>query len=239
MKAIVCSLLDSVMVLASGGWTNVELELVQTPQGLRVTSLQAKGTGTRAPKPLPKLGIEREHEALRLSDAFQELSDVLSDEGKHWHGGKATFERSAGFADLKLLGGGDKIVWFMRLEGQELDVLLFTDALFDALSGSEPAFELLQSSLKVTESSPMLELGRYTPEEFVWKWNQADERIRRITAVAAHPAGLSALWREWYACEEGFAWALCSHVCVALGARGLARVEAGSDVKLCAVLSPS
>ena len=237
LKAIACSVHDSVMVLAHGGWTQVELELVQTPHGLRVASLQTKGTGARAPKPLPKLGIEPKHEALRLSEAIDELSTLLAEQGKHWHGGKAVLERGVGATDLKLLGDDGRAVWFTRLGAHELDALLFSDALFDALLGSEAGFELLQGALKVTPESPMLELGRYDREEFVWVWNHAEPRVRSACAVESQPPGLSALWREAFACEEGFAWALCAHVCVALGARGLARVEEQGVVKLCAVTS--
>jgi hypothetical protein len=237
LKAIVCSVHDSVMVLAHGGWTHVDLELVPTPQGLRLAALQTKGTGTREPKPLPKLGIDRQHEALRVSEAVDELSERLAADGKHWHGGKATLERGSGSTDFKLLAAEGRAVWFTRLATEELDQLLVTDALFDALSGSEAGFDLLQGALKVHEKSALLELGRYVPEDFVWEWNHAAPRVRSVCAVDAKPPGLSALWRDVFACEEGFAWALCGHVCVALGARGLARVEEQGAIKLCAVTS--
>jgi hypothetical protein len=233
LKAIACSVHDSVMVLAHGGWSSVELELTATPHGLRLGALQTKGTGTRAPKPLPKLGIAPKHEALRLSEAVDELSQRLAAQGKHWHGGKMSVERGTGATDLKLLGDDGRAVWFTRLTSEELEQLLCTDTLFEALLGSEPGFELLQGALKVTPQSAMLELGRY--EEFVWNWNHADPNVRRICGVEGQPAGLAAFWRDAFACEEGFAWALCSHVCVALGARGLVRVHEGEVVKLCAV----
>jgi hypothetical protein len=226
---------DSVMVLAHGGWTSVELEILPTPHGLKLGSLQTTGTGTRAPKPLPKLGIATQHEALRLSEAIDELSTRLAAQGKHWHGGKATIERGAGATDLKLLGPDGRAVWFTRLTTQELEQLLVTDALFDALLGSEAGFELLQGTLKVTPQSKLLELGRY--EDFIWAWNHTEPNVRRICGVEGQPPGLSAFWRDAFACEEGFAWALCAHVCVALGAKGLARVEEGTVVKLCAVTS--
>jgi hypothetical protein len=236
LKAIACSIHDSVMVLAPGGWTSVELEVVDTPHGLRVASLQTKGLGAREPKPLPRLGIAREHEAVRLSEALDELAVMLAEQGKAtWPGGKATLQRGSGSSDLKLLGEGERAVWFSRLDAPELELLLFTDALFDALLGSEPGFELLQSQLEVTPQSALLELGRYDREEFVWVWNHAEPRVRSACAVESQPPGLSALWRDAFACEEGFAWALCSHLCVALGARGLARVEEQGAVKLCAV----
>lgn len=237
LKAIVCSAHDSVMVLAHGGWTHVELELVPSHHGLRLAALQTKGTGTREPKPQPKLGVDRQHEALRLSEAIDELSVRLAESGKHWHGGKATLERGTGSTDFKLLNPDGRAAYLTRLSADELDQLLVTDALFDALLGSEAGFDLLQGALKVSEKSALLELGRYAREDFVWEWNHQEPRVRGVCAVDAQPPGLSALWRDAFACEEGFAWALCSHVCVALGARGLARVEEQGAVKLCAVTS--
>jgi len=77
-------------------------------------------------------------------------------------------------------------------------------------------------------------VGSYTRENFLWVWGWAVEelaagccdRVRRVCAPEAAQPGLSALWREHFHCDEGFAWALAGHVMVAIGARGLVRVEA-------------
>lgn len=77
-------------------------------------------------------------------------------------------------------------------------------------------------------------LGQYVLDDFtwVWSWSQAPEddqrlaKLRRICTVDERAPGLSALWRPYFHCDEGFAWALASSVCVSLGARGLYRARA-------------
>ena len=231
LKAVLCSLFDSVMVLSPGGWTQVDLRVAPTPQGLKLAELSSRGEGSEEPRALPHVGIAREHEAMRFSEGIYELSMLLIPRGKHWHGGIARFERGHESADLKLLDG-DQTVWLGRLSREELDMLLFTDALFEALAGTEATFQLLQRQVKPGPN--LLDLGRYEPLAFDWRWNHADADVRRICTVEARPAGMSAFWRESFACDEGFAWALCSHLCVSLGARGLVRIE-GDPVRICAV----
>jgi hypothetical protein len=239
LKAIACSLHDSVMVLAPGGWTEVDLTLHATDRGLRLTSLSSKGEGARAPKPKPDLGIPKEHEALRLSDGLDELSHLLAEEGRHWHGGSARLERGADATDLKLLGEADRPVWFTRLERDELDQLLVTDALFEALTGTEAAFGLLQGALQADAGAALTELGRYQLDDYLWSWNHGEPDVRRLCGVETQPPGLSAFFRPRFACDEGFAWALCAHLVVSLGARGLQRVAQGRTVTLCAVRATS
>src|SRR5258706_15834159 len=94
------------MVLAAGGWTKVDLEVAQTPQGLKLASLSTRGEGANAPRAVPKLGIARDHEALRLSEGLEELSHLLTHQGKHWHGGAARCLRGPEPSDLELLAGG-------------------------------------------------------------------------------------------------------------------------------------
>ena len=56
------------------------------------------------------------------------------------------------------------------------------------------------------------------------------ERARRVV-TPTHPIWrdtgdvLSALWRDHFHCDEGFAWAIAAHVAVSIGARGLYRGE--------------
>lgn len=237
LDAITYSLHDSLMVLAPGGWKEVELEVVPTPQGLKLAALSTRGEGSAVPQPLPDLGVQREHEAARLSEGLTELQHMLGHTGKTWHGGKARIERGKEHTDFKLLDG-ERVVWLSRMPRAERDQLLFTDELFDALLGTERAFAQLQSTLTVDASATLLELGTYDREEFVWRWNHASPDVRRVCAVDAKQAGLSALWRAGFAADEGFVWAVCGHVCVALGARGAYRVENArhEPIKLCAVL---
>jgi hypothetical protein len=231
LKALSYSLHDSLMVLAPGGWTAVELEAVPTAHGLKLAALSTRGAGAKAPRPVPELGIAREHEAARASEALTELQHLLEHQGKRWPGGKARFTRGPEHADLQVLDG-ERVLWLQRLERKELDQLLITDALLEAVLGTQAAFEQLQASVKPGGQS--LELGIY--EEFVFRWNHDHPDVRRVCAADSRPEGLSAFWRPALACDEGFAWALCSHVCVSLGARGLLR-DGGPPVKILAATS--
>jgi hypothetical protein len=83
-------------------------------------------------------------------------------------------------------------------------------------------------------------LGQYLPAEFTWVWSWSQhsptepsvEAVRRICAPDQMPAGLSALWRPSYHCDEGFAWAVCGSVAVSLGARGLYRAAVENEAAL-------
>ncbi len=234
LKAIAYSLHDSLMVLAPPGWTAVDLDVVPAASGLKLAGLSARGDGAKAPRPAPKLGIAKEHEAQRISEALDELAHGLSHQGKRWLGGKARCRRGPEHSDVELLDG-ERVVWLSRLERAELDQLLVTDALLDALYGTERAFDDLQATLSVGEAPKLLELARYDREEFVLHWNHQQPDVRRLCAVEHQPPGLSAFWRPALACDEGFAWALCAHLVVSLGARGLIS-EGQSTIRLCAVL---
>ncbi|MBK7864018.1 MAG: hypothetical protein IPJ65_36520 [Archangiaceae bacterium] len=234
LKAIVYSLHDSLMVLAPGGWAQVELEVVPTRAGLKLAALSTRGEGAKAPRPSPELGISREHEAARLGEGLDELAHRLSHAGKTWLGGKARVRKGPDHADFELLDG-EKSVWLTRVSRAELDELLITDALLDAVLGTQAAFAGLQESLKVDEGAKLVELGTYEPDEFVFRWNHEHADVRRICGVESKPTGLSAFYRAGLACDEGFAWALCSHVVVAMGARGAYRMP-GELVRFSAVM---
>lgn len=76
-------------------------------------------------------------------------------------------------------------------------------------------------------------VGRYGEEDFSWTWGWVSaehrpgtsDRVHRVCAPETPGPGLSALWRDQFQCDEGFAWALAGHVAVAMGARGLFRAE--------------
>lgn len=254
-KPLVYALNDSLMLLAPSGWGRVELGLVRTPQGLRVTDLQTKGEGAKEPKPKPNLFVEPREEAQRLGEALTELEKEL--EGK-WRAGKVLVERpSTDFVDWKFLRDDGSVAWFTRLEKSEVQSLLITDDLFAAVSGTERAFHDLQGQLqqrlgKVTgfafdpahgvlrldRPQGSLELsaqvvGSYLPDVFTWMWSWSDEhaqaastgRVKRVCQPDLKPDGLAAFWRPHFHCDEGFSWALAGHVAVSLGARGLFRAQ--------------
>lgn len=200
LKALAFSLHDSLMLLAPPGWTKVELTILRTPQGLRVAELQTKGDGAKEPRPPPQLHVEPREEALRLSEALTELAQAL---GGRWVPGRVVVERpSSDFADWKLLRDDGSVAWFTRLEKSELQSLLITDDLFDALRGTERAFHELQGQLqqrlgKVTgfafdaragvlrldRPSGSIELpaqlvGSYLPDVFTWMWSWSDEEAQ-------------------------------------------------------------
>ncbi len=256
-KHLVYALHDCVMLLAPAGWTALDLRLSEHGGALRLAEIAAEGAGGTAPRPKPSLNVEPKAEAERLSEGLVELGHVLSHQGKAWDGAAVRVERGAGFVDWKLLRADGGVAWFIRLGQEELDQLLVTDALFDAVGGTERAFAALQERFeqrlgrvarfhydapaavltieregKATEL-PAQVVGRYFSDGFVWVWGWADrdapatasERVRRVCAPDAQPPGLSALWRDHFHCDEGFAWALAGHVVVSVGARGLYRAE--------------
>jgi hypothetical protein len=262
MRALTQALHDSLMVIAPPGWTQVELEVAASAQGLRLHALSARGDGAKEPPTRAPLNIDPKEEASRLGEGLTELSGLLAANGKRWHGGKVQITRGEGFVDWKLLQPDGSALWFTRLLREQLDALLFTDALFDLLRGTERAFSSLQHSFgqkvgkttshRYSEDDRILSLdksdgttarasaqlvGSYSRENFLWVWGWAvaevspecSERVKRICAPDAAQAGLSALWRDHFHCDEGFAWALSSHIAVSIGARGLVRAE---DVSL-------
>ncbi len=199
-KPLLFALHDSLMLLAPPGWTQVELSLVPTPAGLRVGELKAQGDKAKAPRARPQLHVDAAEEAQRLAEALGELASGLAATGKPWVPGAVRVERpSPDFADWKLLKPDGSVAWFNRLERTELDSLLITDALFDALAGSERAFHDLQGQLqqrlgRVTDfafdpANGMLRLtrlggevelpaqvvGSYLPDVFTWVWSWSDE----------------------------------------------------------------
>lgn len=254
---LLSELQDSLMVLAPRGWVRAELSLAATPEGLRLTSLQSKGEGARAPLPKPQLNIDPQHEAMRLSEGLTELATVLLEIDKRFEGGLAVIERGEDFVEWQLLRPDGKApLWLHRLDAKALEPLLFTEPLFDALAGTEQAFAALQERLEarvgVTRGHffdpvaqtlrldrelggpatvPAVPLGVWDLDAYSYSWSWAEdaprserlEQLRRICAPDAKPAGLSALWREHFHCDEGFAWALAAHLCVAIGGRGLYR----------------
>lgn len=264
LKGLLYALHDSLMLLAPGGWTSVTLRFA----GGRLTEVQTRGDGAKAPRPKPDLAVDPELEAHRLSQGVAELSHLLEHQGRHWTPGSIAVDRSDDFSDWKLIGPDGSTAWFTRLLRDELDALLVTDALFAALSGTERAFADLQAALdaklagypqwrydgrvltlergKASLELPAQLVGRYAAGSFTWSWGWAEpgvephsvDRVREICAPAARQAGLSAFWRERYQCDEGFAWALASHLSIAIGARGLYRGELpdGSSLVLAVML---
>lgn len=252
-KPLVYALHDSLMLLAEPGWGRIELGIAQTAQGLRVTELQMKGEGAKAPRPRPQLHVDTREEALRLSEALTELHALL---GNRWVPGRVLVERpNTTFADWKFLRSDGSVAWFTRLEQGELQSLLITDDLFDALVGTERAFHELQKllqerlgpvsgfafdpvhgMLRLDRGEGPLELpaqvvGSYLPDVFTWMWSWSDEaqasneKVRRVCQPDLKPDGLAAFWRPHFHCDEGFAWALAAHVAVSIGSRGLFRAQ--------------
>lgn len=199
-KPLLYALHDSLMLLAPPGWTQVDLQLVATAGGLRVGQLAAQGDKAKAPRPRPQLHVEPAEEAHRLAEALGELAAGLASQGKAWAPGAVRVERPSGeFADWKLLRPDGSVAWFNRLDRSELDSLLITDALFDALSGTERAFHDLQGQLqqrlgRVTDFAfdpahgmlklsrpagdvelPAQVVGSYLPDVFTWVWSWSDE----------------------------------------------------------------
>ncbi len=261
-QSILCALHDGLMLLAPRGWLVAELEIAPGP---RLASISAQGGGGAQPRPHPVLNFDPKEEAARFSDGLGELARTLEPQGKTWRGGKIAVERDDTHADWKLLDPSGAVVWLGRLEPAQLELLLNTDTLFTVLQGSERAFAMLQASLgqqlgeqvgwRDVEQGLELQaaggtqrwatepLGRFDTEHasFTWAWAEPElapraGRVRAICAPEARQPGLSALWRPHLHCDEGFAWALCGHAAVALGARGIFRAERNRQFDLHAMM---
>lgn len=206
-KPLLYALHDSLMLLAPPGWTQVTLSVVETPAGLRLSQLEAQGDQARAPRARPQLHVEPKDEAQRLSEALSELAQGVREAGRPWHPGSVRIERpSPAFADWKLLEADGRVAWFNRLERVELDSLLVTDALLDALSGTERAFDALQAQLgerlghvtafgfdpahgmlRLSRPGGDVELpaqvvGSYLPDVFTWVWSWAEEGAQEASS---------------------------------------------------------
>jgi hypothetical protein len=222
------------MVLAPKGWSHLELEMVQSQRGLRLASMSIRGEGRATAPRMPALGIDREHEALRVGEAVEELAHHLSHQGKHWSGGIMRVNRGLSHTDFSLIHE-DRPMFMTRLLESETDQLIVTDALLDALLGTEAAFHEVQKSVSLEMPGPRRELGMYDRQNFIFHWNHAEPSVARATQAAVRPPGMSAFWRPQLACDEGFAWALCGHIAMVSNARGLLRDET-SQVKFSAVM---
>ncbi len=214
-SGLLYSLHDSLMLLAPAGWASVDLRFEPINGVLRVTELSARGEGTKEPKTKPNLHVEPRNEAERLSDAMAELAALVTESGKSWSHGQVKVERTDDFAEWKLLRPDGSALWFSRLTKAELDALLVTDALFDAIEGTERAFHDLQHGLEhrlgatvgfgFDSNASMLTLkrevgeklvvpaqvvGQYLPESFTWAWGWSDETANpetteRVRSVCA------------------------------------------------------
>lgn len=186
------------MLLAPRGWTKVELGIAVTPEGPRLESLETKGEGAKEPKPRPQLHVDPREEAHRFDEA---LADAAKNLGARWVPGKIVVERpQPAFVDWKFVKADGQVGWFTRLERHETDSLLITDAMFDAVEGTERAFHDLQAQLqqrlgrvtgfafdpaagvlKLERPGGAVELraevvGSYLPDVFTWVWSWADEK---------------------------------------------------------------
>jgi hypothetical protein len=204
LTAIVCSLQDSVMLLAPRGWTALELRFSDTGRGVRLEELEAKGQGTARPKPKPELHVEQRHEVQRINEGVSELTALLAAAGKHWTPGSIRVERPRpDFVDWRLWGKDGQGLWFTRLGQEQLGALLVTDQLFDVLLGTEKAFAMLQGQLqaalgpvtgfaydaqagvlKLERPGGTVELtadvvGQYHSKDFAWVWGWSDAATPR------------------------------------------------------------
>lgn len=190
------------MVIAPPGWAEVELEVIGSNGALQVQSVSAKGKGGNAPAPRAPINVDPHAEAGRLGEAITELSRVLAANGKEWTGGKVKVVRTPDFIDWQLLVPDGSPRWFTRLTASEVDALIFTDALFDLLRGTERAFHSLQGMFaknvggttdhayaeetqtlaltqgdgKVVQARAQL-VGTYRRDSFLWMWGWAVDEV--------------------------------------------------------------
>lgn len=184
-------------MLAPRGWAKVTLHFQAAPEGLRLTELTSEGTGAKQPQKKFPWPIDAEQEALRLGEA---MGDVAAQLAPRWSGGRVVVERpSEEWVDWKLLRADGSVAWFTRLSRGEVGALLVTDALMNAIEGTEAAFAHLQSQLaprlgevrdfafdaqagvlRLRRSSGAVEvraqlLGTYLTDSFTWVWGWSEE----------------------------------------------------------------
>lgn len=262
-EGLLCTVLDSVMALAPRAWATVRLEVVPGRSGLQLAALESKGEGQNEPPPSPTLGLDKREEARRLGEGLTELQSLIAAKGKRWAGGALELKRSPGHVELKAVDPQGGVTWLNRLGPEVLDLQLFSEPLFDALVGTERAFSSLQAGFESRVGSligwsldgrtltlerdagpltlPVLRLGEWDGEAFLWRWGWSLEespRLRRWCAPDAQAPGLSAFWRPELMCDLGVAFALAAHAVVSLGGRGLFRADHGHEVALLAVDVP-
>lgn len=205
LNAIVCSLQDSVMLLAPRGWSSLLLRFSMTGQGPRLEELETKGEGATEPKPKPELHVEQRDEVQRINEGVAELASLLADQGKRWTPGEIVVERplTRDFVDWKLVNHEGAVTWFTRVSREDLDALIVTDELFEVLLGTEKAFGVLQGQLeaavgrvtgfaydpnagvlKLERPGGAVELpadvvGQYHPDTFTWLWGWSDAATPR------------------------------------------------------------
>lgn len=205
LNAIVCSLQDSVMLLAPRGWNSIVLRFSMTGQLPRLEELETKGEGATGPGPRPRLHVEQRHEVQRINEGVAELASLLVEQGRRWTPGEITVERprTRDFVDWKLVNHEGQVTWFTRLTRDVLDALLVTDELFEVLLGTEKAFGVLQGQLesalghvtgfaydvnagvlKLERPGGAVELpaevvGQYHPDTFTWVWGWSDAATPR------------------------------------------------------------
>lgn len=141
------------------------------------------------------------------------------------------------------------------------EALLGTERAFAALQASfearlgtprdfeydaERALLTLQRDGLAPVALPAQLLGTYDAASASWQWSwddpgvpsAASARVRTVCQPDAAAPGLAALWLGRYHVPEGLAWALCQHVAVCLGARGLFRARL-ADGAAVAFLAPT
>jgi hypothetical protein len=227
LKPLLFALQDSVMLLAPRGWTTVELKVVPSGRLLRLAEVQTKGQGATEPKPMPELGVDSQSEAFRLSEGLSELVELLRARGKVWTPGTIEVDRQSGAADWRLKQPDGSLLWFSRLEAQDLSGLLITDALLDAVSGTERAFLALQGQLEARLEGvtgftydaataqlsleygdgrkavvPAQLVGRYGEEDYSWTWGWVSGEHRphssdRVRRICSPDAPAEGLSAFW------------------------------------------
>lgn len=227
LKPLLFALHDSVMLLAPRGWSTVELKVVPQGRLLRLAEVQTTGQGALEPRPMPELGVDTKGEAFRLSEGLSELVELLRARGKPWTPGTIEVARQEGCADWRLKQPDGSLLWFSRLEAQELAALLITDELFDATGGSERAFAALQEQLEkrlegvsgfsyeaatailtlewrdgAQASVPAQLVGRYGEEDYSWSWGWVSAEHRpgtsdRVRRVCSPDAPVPGLSAFW------------------------------------------
>jgi hypothetical protein len=205
-KSLLGSLHDCLMLAAPRGWTAARARLVFTFPDFRVERLDVAAPDPALPH--PNLGSTASAELTRLGNGATELRALLRARGKSWRGDELRCERGEAGARWIAADDGQPPALEGTLTPEELDALLYTDALMAALDESQPRWrgrEPRQRELLggVTEwrldqdsgtirfaapGRPALErpveiLGIWSKEAESWGWGWAHDSVEPALAA--------------------------------------------------------
>ena len=199
-KSLLGSLHDCLMLAAPRGWTAARARLVFTFPDFRVERLDV--AAPEASPPHPNMGSAAGAELTRLGNGATEIRALLRARGVVWRGDELRCERGPEGALWIAADDGAPPALEGRLAPEELDALLYTDALMAALDETQPRWRAREPAQRallqgvdewrldqdagtlrfVARGRPPLErpveiLGIWSTSAESWGWSWANESV--------------------------------------------------------------